>query len=125
MAKELAQQSILTVEQLLAADAEQLASALHHSGVTAGKVKDWQDQARLMCRTPNLRGHDAQILVACGITSPESLARMDAANLLEQVDAFVASKHGQRILRGSPAPDLDEIHDWIRWAGACRAIMAA
>ena len=125
MAQELAKLNIITVNDLLTADAEQVANSLHSTGVTGGKVKAWQDQARLVCRTPNLRGHDAQILVACGITSPESLARMDADNLLEQVNAFVASKHGQRVLRGSPAPDLDEIHDWIRWAGHCRSLMAA
>ena len=65
---------------------------------------------------PNLRGHDAQILTATGIKSCQELSAADPASLQKQVEAFVATSAGQRILRGSTPPDRAEINDWITWA---------
>jgi hypothetical protein len=93
--------------------------------VTGTVIRAWQDQARLVCRIPNLRGHDAQILVACGVTTPEALCRMDPTALLAQASAFSSSTQGQRVLRGSQAPDLEEVKEWISWAAQSRALMAA
>ena len=78
MATKLEAHGILTVDQLLAADAEHLADKLDHRRIDAETIVAWQEQARLVCRIPNLRGHDAQLLVACDITSPEALSRMNA-----------------------------------------------
>ncbi|MGN6546633.1 MAG: DUF4332 domain-containing protein, partial [Aureliella sp.] len=125
LAQRLSKLNISTVEQLLAANAEDLARDLDQPRINGNIVRAWQEQARLVCRIPNLRGHDAQILVACGVTSPEALARMEAGALLKKASAFVNSTQGQRVLRGSDAPDLEEVQNWIRWASHSRTLLAA
>ena len=116
---------IITVEDLLAGNAESIALQLDTKRVDGATIRDWQDQARLVCRIPNLRGHDAQLLVACKVTSPEDLSRMNAAALLSQVTAVAKSSEGQRMLRGSQAPDLAEVTDWINWSSNSRSLNAA
>lgn len=114
-----------TVEQFLAANADMVASRLDTKRVDGATIRDWQDQARLVCRIPNLRGHDAQLLVACKVTSPEELSRMNVASLLAQVTAVAKSPEGQRMLRGSQAPDHAEVTDWINWSTNSRSLNAA
>ncbi len=116
---------IESVEQFLAANAEMVASRLDTKRVDAATIRDWQDQARLVCRIPNLRGHDAQLLVASRVTSPEELSRMNVSSLLAQVTAVAKSPEGQRMLRGSQAPDAAEVTDWINWSTNSRSLNAA
>ncbi len=125
LAERLIDQGVHTVEQLLAANAESLAKKLAIRRIDADTVRAWQDQARLVCRIPNLRGHDAQMLAACKITTPELLASLNAETVLSQVLAFARSAAGQRALRGSSEPDLAEVNDWIAWAGQSRSLNAA
>ncbi len=125
MATRLEKFGILTVDQLLAANADSLADKLNMRRIDGATIRSWQEQARLVCRIPNLRGHDAQLLVACQLTSPEELAAMQAAAVLSQVLVVAESSEGQRILRGSKHPDLEEVNDWIRWAAQCRSLNAA
>ena len=101
------------------------ATRLNSRRITAETIRQWQQQTVLACRIPELRGHDAQILVACGVVEPERLAQMDAAALWKQVEAFAASAEGKRIIRQSKAPDRDEVADWIRWAAHARSLKAA
>ncbi|MFN3192087.1 MAG: DUF4332 domain-containing protein [Aureliella sp.] len=125
MASRLEEHGVETVSDLLEADAATLAEQLDNRRVDEETVLAWQNQARLVCRIPNLRGHDAQLLVACEITSPESVALMDAEALLADVGKVAGSKEGQRILRGSKEPDLEEVNDWIAWASNSREIATA
>lgn len=125
MAERLAHNGIQTVQQLLSANAENLASAIGSKSVSADTVRQWQEQARLVCRIPNLRGHDAQLLVHANINSPEELAATQAEVVLNQVHAVARTTEGQRILRGGKEPDLAEVTDWINWANHCRSIQAA
>ena len=74
---------------------------------------------------PELRGHDAQILVACNIVTPESLAAQKPGDLLAVVDPFCRSKEGERILRNGHKPDLAEVTEWIQWAANARNMRAA
>jgi hypothetical protein len=106
MAARLEQLGIVSVDQLLAANAETLADKLNLRRIDATTIRSWQEQARLVCRIPNLRGHDAQLLVACNLTSPEELAVMNAASVLAQVTVIAEGADGQRILRGGKQPDL-------------------
>ena len=69
--------------------------------------------------------HDAQILVACGITTPEELAATPADSLWEKVGPFAESVEGKRIVRGNNPPDLEEVCDWVRGAKQARALHAA
>jgi predicted flap endonuclease-1-like 5' DNA nuclease len=116
---------IRTVADFLNADPAATAARLKRKNVDAGVIRTWQQQATLVCRVPWLRGHDAQILVACGVTDPESLAKLDAATLWKTVQPFAESAEGKRILRTSKAPDLEEVTHWIQWAAQARTVRAA
>jgi hypothetical protein len=87
--------------------------------------REWQVQARLACRVPNLRSLDVKILVACGICEPEELAQCEALDLLDQVDLFISTSEGQRAIRGGSQPDLDIVTNWIESARHARALKAA
>jgi len=86
---------------------------------------DWQNQATLVCRVPNLRGHDAQQLVATGVTTAEQLASSNITSLVNKVATFASSKAGQRVLRGAAGADEAEVRDWIQWATSSRTLRAA
>lgn len=107
---------IATVGDLLAADPASLAGQLNDRHLDARTLGIWQIQARLCCTVPELRGHDAQILVACGITSAVELAAASPEALLVKVEAFVATPAGDRILRGGQKPDLAEVTAWVEQA---------
>lgn len=115
-AERLAKVGIVTVSDLLEADPEWVATELNHRRIKAADVALWQHQARLVCQVPNLRGHDAQILVACGIQDSAQLATMNATSLFEIVGPFAKSKEGQKLIRGATEPDSAEVEDWIQWA---------
>jgi hypothetical protein len=125
MATRLQAIGVETVDDLLAAEPETLAAELDHHPVDADTITQWQQQAELVCRIPMLRGHDAQLLVAAEVTTPEELSESDADDLFGIVDVIARSHDGKRILRGGPAPDLNEVTDWIRWATHQRSLRAA
>ena len=116
---------VLTVEQFLKQTAESMATKLNYKRITSKLIREWQHQARFVCRVPNLRGHDAQLLVGCDITEPETLATMQPQSLLNVILPFAESKEGIRIIRNGKKPDLEEINDWIAWAAEMRSIQAA
>ena len=116
---------VITVDDFLKQTAESMAPKLNYKRITASVIREWQHQARLVCRIPNLRGHDAQLLVGCDITEPETLATMQPQSLLNVILPFAESKEGIRIIRNGKKPDLEEINDWIAWAAEMRSIQAA
>lgn len=125
MAARLEQIGIQTVDDLLTTDAETIADGLDHRRIDAEIVLQWQQQATLVCRVPMLRGHDAQLLVAADVTTPEQLAMQNAAVLFPEIDAIVRSAEGKRIVRGGKLPDLEEVTEWIQYAGHHRQLQAA
>ena len=116
---------IRTVADLLQADSATAAARLKRRNVDADVIRTWQQQSVLVCRVPWLRGHDAQVLVACGVTDPEALAKQDAAALWKKVQPFVQSAEGKRLLRSSKTPDRKEVADWIQHARCARTLRAA
>ncbi|QDT35827.1 hypothetical protein Pan189_01800 [Stratiformator vulcanicus] len=116
---------IRTVADLLGANATGVAARLGVTYITAEVFRDWQRQARLCCQIPNLRGHDSQILVACGVTDPTDLVALDAEELFELVAPFCESEEGQRILRSGKSPTVEEVGDWIDWSQSARPLKAA
>lgn len=124
-AEKLAAVGVRSVGDLLAKNPEDVASRLKLGHVKPETVREWQVQARLACRVPNLRGLDVKILVACGICEPEDLARCEALDLLDRVDLFIATSEGQRAIRGGSQPDLDVVTNWIESARHARALKAA
>lgn len=124
-ASRLKARGIETVADLLARPAATLADELGQRSITEQTILDWQDQARLVCQIPQIRGHDAQILVACGCRTPEAVARAKPSELLAAAEKFVSSTEGKRMIRGSEPPDLDEVIDWIACATQARTVKAA
>ncbi len=116
---------IRTVSDLLHGSPKDISSRVDNRRMSAKTIEQWQKQSYLMCRVPNLRGHDAQILVACGICEPEQLAAMDADTLLGIVGPFSKTKEGGRILRTGKKPDRNEVSEWIDAAAHCRELHAA
>lgn len=116
---------VATVEDFLQQTAESMATKLNYKRISAGLIRRWQQQARLVCRIPNLRGHDAQLLVACDIVDPEDLAALSPQQLLDKVGPFSQTKEGLKILRSAKEPDLEEVANWIAWAGQHRSLQAA
>ena len=79
----------------------------------------------MVCRIPNLRGHDAQLLVACNVIEPDDLEGMDPQTLFNVIGPFSDTKEGLKIIRSGKKPDLAEVTDWIDWAGHTRSLQAA
>jgi uncharacterized protein YhaN len=116
---------VATVAHLLNRSPEELAKCIGDAQIDAARIDDWQCQSRLMCQIAGLRGHDSQLLVSCGIRSTLVVASQSAVELLAIIRPFAESKEGQRILRSSSAPDLDEAAAWIRAAAEFKTRKAA
>jgi len=114
-----------TVGDLLAANPDRACVALNIKQLTPELFCIWQAQAQLCCDIPGLRGHDAQILVACGYRTAESVAAANHETLTKAAIAIVSSPAGQRVLRGSKPPDAEEIAFWIKSAQSRTARAAA
>lgn len=124
-AKRLNGVGIKTVAQLVSADAKTVAPKLKAKHITPKLFAEWQAQAVLAYRIPMLRGHDAQLLTACGLETPEDVAKASANDLLAEVTEFAETSDGQRIIRSSDPPDLAEVTNWISWARQARRSQAA
>jgi len=124
-AKRLSGVGIKTVAQLISADANAVAPKLKAKHITPKLFAEWQAQAVLAYRIPMLRGHDAQLLTACGLETPEEVAKASARELLDEVTEFAETSNGQRIIRSSDPPDLAEVTNWIAWARQARRSQAA
>ena len=64
-----------TVDDLLKAHPIALAARLNDRHFTEETIAEWQDQARLVCAVPGLRGTGAQLLTGAGYRSLESHCR--------------------------------------------------
>lgn len=116
---------VRTVGDLLETNPVQLASKLKMSHITADTIRQWQKESTLCCRMPGIAGHDAQILVASGIETPEDLAELPADEVLQLIEPLIESSEGKRILRSSAPPDREEVIRWIGWAKKARQLKAA
>lgn len=124
-AQRLGQVGVYTVDDLLNADGIDISARLNNRRISADTIVTWQAQAKLVCTIPELRGHDAQILVACGVTEAEQLAGKRPADLYAVVGPFSETSEGERIIRNGKKPDLEEVTDWIRFAQQARSLKAA
>ena len=117
--------NVNSISDFLRMTADAMAEKIQYKRISADVIRQWQQQARLVCRVPNLRDHDAQLLVACGITEPEDLAAMQPKRVLDLVAPFSDTKEGLKIIRAGRKPDLKEVTDWINWAKNTRSLQAA
>jgi predicted flap endonuclease-1-like 5' DNA nuclease len=113
---------VKTIRDLMRAEPAALAVMLDSRNVAAGTIADWQDQARLVCTVPGLRGTHAQLLVGAGYRSADALAGAEADKLCADVLTFAACKDGQRALRNGDPPDIEKIKGWLE---AARSVKAA
>ncbi len=116
---------IQTVSDLLEAEPGEVSEALDVSYITPDTIVDWQSQARLQCDIPGLRGHDAQFLVGCGYRTVVQVETANPETLLVDLQAFLITKDGERLLRVGNEPDLDEVKGWIENAKQRHDIQAA
>jgi hypothetical protein len=110
------------VDDLLKAHPIALAARLDDRHFTEQTIIDWQDQARLVCTIPGLRGTGAQLLVGAGYRTPDAMADADATELCAAVLAFATGTEGQRVLRDGQPPDIEKIK---AWADSARKVLAA
>ena len=106
------------IVHLMQQDPCRLADALGLANVEANTIRRWQAECRLVCRVPNLRGFDARILVACGITTPAALAATPPTSLLHKVVTFLATDRGQQLLLSGSSHELARITGWIATANS-------
>ncbi len=116
---------VITIADFLKMTAESLAEKLDYKRLNSKVLRQGQHQTRLVCRIPNLRGHDAQLLVGCGIVEAEEIASMRPESLFAKVAPFSDTKEGLKIIRNGKKPDLAEITDWISFAQHNRSLRAA
>ena len=124
-AKRLQDIGVSSIKEFLDSTAESMAQEINYKRISAKTIQTWQNQTQLVCRIPNLRGHDAQILVACGITEPEMLNSLSPDELFKIVKPFSETKQGIKIIRSGKKPDLNEVRDWIQWSNQNRTLQAA
>lgn len=116
---------VMTVSDFINRDASELCRRIKGQRLSKTVIREWQQQAVLVCRIPELRGHDAQVLVACGFTEVTDIAAASPQTLYAVIGPFVQSNKGQRLLRSAKTPDLAEVADWIQFARQSRALKAA
>ncbi|MFN5392287.1 MAG: DUF4332 domain-containing protein [Planctomycetota bacterium] len=125
MAQKLESIRVKTIGDLLAGDSGDIAAAIGEKAVTADTVETWKSQSMLVCRVPDLRGQDAQLLVAAGYRTAESIAEASGDSLYEAIASVASSKQGLRYLRGGNPPDRDRVVSWIEWSKHSRMVKAA
>ena len=114
-----------TVADLFAADPGALAEQLDIAHIRAKTIAEWQDQARLVCEIPGLRGTHAQLLVGAGYRDLRRIARTEPREVSTDLLRFIQTAEGQRILRSGGAPDLEKIISWVKAAERAWAAKAA
>lgn len=124
-AKRFAKIGVHSVADFVALRPKEAASQIGARHITADKIRDWQDQAKLVCRVPELRGHDAQILVACGYRHPNQIAQAEPETVLAKIEPYAETSDGQWVIRSGKLPDREEISGWIENANQCRKLRAA
>jgi hypothetical protein len=117
--------SVRTVKDLLALDPEDGARRIKAGHINAKVIRDWQAQARFACSIPDMTSINAQLLTACGITDIAALANADAPKLQAEMVKYSRTEDGNRILRGSKAPEITAIASWVNAARGAAKKQAA
>lgn len=117
--------SVRTVKDLLALDPEDAARRIKAGHINAKVIRDWQAQARFACSIPDMTSINAQLLTACGVTDMASLAGADAPKLQAEMVKYSRTEDGNRVLRGSKAPEITAIAGWVNAARGAAKKQAA
>lgn len=98
-----------SVDDLLAANASEVARGLSRLEVSAATVRLWQSHMSLMAFVPGVSLVDAQVLAACDVASPDSLYTIDVRLLADAVARFLGSDRGRRFASSSPRFTRDRL----------------
>lgn len=104
---------IRTIRQFVSINAEELVERLATRWITVDLIRDWQDQARLVCEVPVLSGYRAQLLVAVGCRTSWQLRTSSTAALFAQLEPFCNTAEGEQILRSARVPTAEDVEAWI------------
>jgi Domain of unknown function (DUF4332)/Zinc dependent phospholipase C len=107
---------ISTVAEFLEADPEATAAALNTRHIKARTIIEWQQQAKLVCDLPGIRGGHAQLLVGAGLTTVDAIAETEPGDAMAAILKFAQTSAGQSVLRDDQPPDLEKIHAWVQTA---------
>lgn len=124
-AEAMRQCGIHTIADFLQANVADLAARLNLPRVKSETLREWQAQTTLTCRVPELRGHDAQILVACGVETVEQLATLRPDELWRIVGPFTRTNECKRLVRNGTLPTEQEIATWCESARLARTLQTA
>ena len=116
---------IHTVGDFLSAEPEPTVLALNTRHIPVETLQQWQTQAKLACQIPQIYGHDAQILAACGFESAGEVADSKPEMVLSLVEEFAKSAEAKFVLRNSKRPDIQEVSNWVEWSKKSRRLDAA
>lgn len=105
---------IMTVEDLLCVDVEELTEFIDDEEISEDMITNWQSQVMLMMRVGGLRPLDAQILIATGIRTADELASSSASDVFKAARSFLDRQIGNHLLDPEEA-DIDEsdAQTWI------------
>lgn len=107
---------IRTIRQFVNSNSDEIVEGLATRWITEELIRQWQDQARLVCEVPALSGYRAQLLVAVGCRTSWHLRTFNTAALHSQLAQFCETAEGQHILRSAPIPSLDDVSIWTESA---------
>jgi hypothetical protein len=107
---------VLTVEDLLAQSAEDMAVRLNTRWITSEVIRQWQDQARLMCQLGETHARDIQLLVGAGFNTPQAILAKAPDVLLKQLTRYSMTSAGVRYRRGAEPPTLVDVGRYIQKA---------
>lgn len=124
-ARRFAKIGITTVGDFIAANRGEMVTQLATRWISEELLHDWQDQAQLVCDVNTLCGYKAQLLVGIGCRSSAELVSGNVVLIHQQIQEFVQTNEGARILRSSRVPSETEIARWIESAGGNRNVQAA
>ena len=107
---------IRTIGDLLDADPQAVTAMLAQKWLTPDTVTDWKAMAQLAIDVAAVGEQDAQILIGCGVRDRAQLAGHDARALQDQLEDFIASEDGRRLMRGATGPKPAKVEAWIEAA---------
>ena len=111
-----AQIGIVTVEDFLAAPADEMSATLDTRWINQSIVELWQRQTTLMCEVPSLKVVDTQMIAGASCFTRKELLQTNAEILHVRITQYAATSAGRRYLRGGSAPNLTDVRNWIELA---------
>lgn len=124
MARQLRRMGVFDVGDLLTLELSSNRFLLSELQLTADQVRLWQAEAEILCRVPDLTGRDAQLLVSCGVLTPEELAGFSPSDLAGRIDRLRGGAATRWLPDVGVWPRRETVLGWIRSARQARSIEA-